>query len=57
MQNSQQVTEPWYRPCSRCGKASFVDLLDGEGLCDYCREVRAMKRSVTKSTKKKMAAK
>jgi hypothetical protein len=57
MQNSQTVTEPWHRRCSRCGKQCFIDLLDSEGLCDYCREVRAMKTGATKSTKKNKVAK
>lgn len=43
MQKILPAGKPWYVPCSRCGKPTFSDLLDGEGMCDYCREVRSMK--------------
>jgi hypothetical protein len=57
MQNVETANKPWYLPCSRCGKQSFVDLLDSEGLCDYCREVKAMKATVIRSSGKRKTAK
>jgi len=39
-------------PCSRCGKPTFSDLLDSEGMCDYCREVRSMKAAVVRKREK-----
>lgn len=53
MQKTQSTTKPWYVPCSRCGKLTFSDLLDGEGICDYCREVRSMKAAVIRRKEKK----
>jgi uncharacterized Zn finger protein (UPF0148 family) len=53
MQNTQTAIKPWYQPCSKCGKPTFSDLLDGEGLCDYCREIRSMKAAVVRSGKKR----
>ena len=29
-----------YRNCASCGRRVFVDLLDEQGVCEYCREVR-----------------
>jgi hypothetical protein len=43
MQASRVEVKPWCKTCSRCGKATFEDLLDENGLCDYCREVAAIK--------------
>ena len=57
MQNVETVKIPWYRPCARCGKQCFSDLLDSEGLCDYCREVKAMKAAVIRKTAKRKALK
>jgi hypothetical protein len=45
MHTTDVASEPWYKPCSRCGKPTFVDLLDEQGLCDYCREIVATKAS------------
>jgi len=42
------AVKPWYKTCSRCGKPTFEDLLDERGLCDYCREIVAMKVSSKK---------
>ena len=52
MQKTHTSTNPLYVPCSRCGKPTFSDLLDKEGLCDYCREVRSMKASVVRKRDK-----
>jgi DNA-directed RNA polymerase subunit RPC12/RpoP len=51
MQNAGAAVKPWYRLCVRCGKKVFSDLLDSEGICDYCREVKSMKASVSRSKK------
>ena len=51
VQHSQTGTKPWYRPCARCGKQTFSDLLDSEGMCDYCREIKSMKVAVIRSKK------
>jgi hypothetical protein len=51
MQNTGTAAKPWYRLCLRCGKKIFSDLLDSEGMCDYCREVKSMKASVSRSKK------
>jgi DNA-directed RNA polymerase subunit RPC12/RpoP len=56
MQATLSAVTPWYKTCSRCRKPTFEDLLDEEGLCDYCREVVAMKVS-GKKAKKTTAAK
>jgi hypothetical protein len=29
----------FYGCCAACGKRVFIDLLDEEGTCDYCREI------------------
>jgi len=52
MQKTHTSTNPLYVPCSRCGKPTFSDLLDGEGMCDYCREVRSMKAAVVRKREK-----
>ena len=52
MQKTHTNTNPLYVPCSRCGKPTFSDLLDSEGLCDYCREVRSMKAAVVRKREK-----
>ena len=51
MQNTGTAVKSWYGLCSRCGKKIFSDLLDSEGMCDYCREVKSMKASVSRSKK------
>ena len=54
MQNSVTtvtVVKPWLKSCSRCGKQVFADLLDAEGMCDYCREVKSMRASITRAKK------
>ena len=51
VQKSQIGTKPWHTPCAKCGKQTFVDLLDGEGMCDYCREIKSMKVSAMRSKK------
>ena len=53
VQNLEAANKPWYRPCSRCGKDCFSDFLDSEGLCDYCRETKAMKATATLTGKKR----
>jgi hypothetical protein len=53
MQNTSNAINKWLRPCSRCGKPTFSDLLDDEGICDYCREMRSMKTSVMRAGKRK----
>jgi len=42
------TVKPWHKACSHCGKPTFVDLLDEQDLCDYCRETAAMKVSSRK---------
>ena len=44
----EATAKPWHKTCSRCKKATFEDLLDERGLCDYCREIVAMKVSSRK---------
>jgi rRNA maturation endonuclease Nob1 len=48
MQTTQIAAKPWQKPCSRCGKPTFEDLLDEQGLCDYCKETAAMKAASRK---------
>ncbi|MGD0662638.1 MAG: hypothetical protein ABSD38_31675 [Syntrophorhabdales bacterium] len=48
MHATHVAVKPWYKTCSRCGKPTFEDLLDERGLCDYCREIVAMKVSSKK---------
>ena len=43
MRATHVTVRPWDKQCSRCGKPTFEDLLDEGGLCDYCREIVAMK--------------
>jgi DNA-directed RNA polymerase subunit RPC12/RpoP len=52
----------FYGCCASCGKRVFIDLLDGEGRCDYCREIvavggpipiRLVKRKNSRKEKKK----
>ena len=52
MQKTRTVPNPLYVPCSRCGKPTFSDLLDSEGMCDYCSEVRSMKTAVVRKREK-----
>ena len=52
MQDTQSVASPWLRPCSRCGKPTFSDLLDSEGMCDYCREINSFKVATAREKKK-----
>jgi hypothetical protein len=51
MPSRQSAAKPWHKPCSRCKKETFVDLLDDDGLCDYCREMASMKVSAGKGRK------
>jgi hypothetical protein len=37
---SEDAEKPAYRECVSCGRRVFVDLLDEQGVCEYCREVR-----------------
>ncbi len=53
MQDTGTAAKPWYLPCSRCGKKVFADLLDNEGMCDYCREITSMKASVARRQKER----
>ena len=48
----QPAGKPWHVPCSKCGKPTFSDLLDNEGMCDYCREVTSMKSAIIRRKKK-----
>ena len=34
----EPVKLPCFAKCSRCGKLTFVDLLDEAMMCEYCRE-------------------
>jgi CRISPR/Cas system-associated protein Cas10 (large subunit of type III CRISPR-Cas system) len=43
MRAARVAVKPWDKTCSRCGRPTFGDLLDEKGLCDYCREIVAMK--------------
>ena len=45
MEAPQAASAPWHKTCSRCKKATFEDLLDEQGVCDYCREIVAMRGS------------
>jgi len=59
MQAPQATAVLWHKRCSRCKKATFEDLLDERGLCDYCREIVAMKvssRRRGRATPQKIAA-
>jgi hypothetical protein len=56
MQVMQVAAKPWHKTCSRCGKPTFEDLLDELGLCDYCREIVAMKALSRKKGSKSHAA-
>jgi len=57
MQDSGTAIKPWYRLCLRCGKKTFSDLLDSDGMCDYCREVKSMKALVSRREKKRKGRK
>jgi rRNA maturation endonuclease Nob1 len=48
MQARQVAVKPWHKTCSRCKKPVFQDLLDEQGLCEYCRAIVAMKTSSRK---------
>ena len=51
MQEKDAAVKLWHKPCSRCGKEVFSDLLDAEGMCDYCREVKSMRASIGRARK------
>ncbi len=53
MQKTEAAPNPLYVPCARCGKPTFSDLLDGDGMCDYCREMRSMKATVVRKDEKR----
>jgi len=38
--SSEDSEKSAYRTCASCGRRVFVDLLDEQGVCEYCREVR-----------------
>ena len=57
MQKTESAAVPWHVPCSKCGKPTFSDLLDSEGMCDYCREVRSMKAAVVRKKKEQKGRK
>jgi len=38
--STEAKDKPDYRACASCGKPVFADLLDEQGVCEYCREVR-----------------
>jgi ribosomal protein L37E len=57
MQKVQSANKACHVPCSRCGKPTFSDLLDKEGMCDYCREVRSMKAAVIRRKGKRKEGK
>ena len=48
MQARQVAVKPWHKTCSRCKKPVFQDLLDEQGLCEYCRAIVAMKTTSRK---------
>ena len=37
--SSEDSEKSTYRNCASCGRPVFVDLLDEQGVCEYCREV------------------
>ena len=45
MRATHVTVKPWEKPCSRCGKPTFKDLLDENGRCAYCREIASMKKT------------
>ena len=45
MEVPQTVVMPFHKACSRCKKPTFEDLLDDQGVCDYCREIVAIRVS------------
>ncbi|MGD0489492.1 MAG: hypothetical protein ABSB94_20165 [Syntrophorhabdales bacterium] len=51
MRATDIAVKPWHKTCSRCGRQTFEDLLDEQGLCDYCREMAAIKVSSRKKVK------
>ena len=53
MRAAHVTVKTWEKPCSRCRKPTFEDLLDEDGLCGYCREMASMKK--TKKRKGKAA--
>jgi hypothetical protein len=58
METTPVAAKPWHKTCSRCGKPTFQDLLDERGMCDYCRELVAMRalsrKNGTKSRSRRM---
>jgi len=36
-----------YRNCVLCKKSSLVDLLDQDGVCEYCKELRRVEGTKT----------
>lgn len=45
MRATHVTVRPWEKPCSRCGKPTFKDLLDEDGLCGYCKEMASMRKT------------
>ncbi len=45
MEATPVASTPWQKTCSRCKKPTFEDLLDEQGLCDYCKEIASMRAS------------
>jgi DNA-directed RNA polymerase subunit RPC12/RpoP len=44
--SSEDSDKSAYRNCASCGRRVFVDLLDDQGVCEYCREVRKGKSTI-----------
>ena len=42
MEAKESTARSWYKACARCGKSAFEDLLNEQGLCNYCRETVSM---------------
>ena len=53
METTQVAVKPWHKTCSRCKKPVFEGLLHEQGLCDYCREIVAMRTSSRKERRQK----
>jgi len=49
MRATDIAAKPWQKACTHCKKPTFEDLLDEQGLCDYCREIVAIKVSSKKN--------
>ena len=43
----------YFAKCVSCGKLTFIDLLDGEQRCEYCREAKRTQAHVLSKKKPK----